>query len=288
MTSDRDPDRLIDAFLGAGPTELPERTYDAVRDHIEHTRQRVVIGPWREPNMSNLTRVAIAAVAILAVGFGASRLLPGSPGVVGGPGPSASASPSPIISATPSVAAASPSPATRAALLIAEPFAVRLEFTGTSDFKLWGDIGTGGKGWFKDSADPPNGLGVTVWTVTNAKTDVCGAYMDPPLGPSVDDLADVLAAQAFTVLHEDSPVTLDGYTGRYLDYTAGIGDCFKFQRWTTDGGVREALNGEHDRVWILDVEGTRVVIDAFDFPEASDADRAALRSIVESVQISPN
>ncbi len=285
MTSPREPDRLIDAFLGAGPTELPERTYDAVRDHIRHTRQRVVIGPWREPNMSNLARIAIAAVVVAAVGLGASQLLPGTSELGGGP----TSSPSPTASPTPSAAAASPSLVTPFTLTIDKPFGARLDFQATSDFYLWGDIGTGGKGWFKDSADPPNGLGVSVWSVINAKTDVCSEeYMDPPLGPSVDDLADVLVAQAFTVVHEDSPVTLDGYSGRYLDYTAGVGDCFKFVRWRTDGGIREALNGEHDRVWILDVDGTRVIIDAFDFPEASAADRAALREIVESVQISPN
>ena len=283
MTSPREPDRLIDAFLGAGPTELPERTYDAVRDHIRHTRQRVVFGPWKEPNMSNLARIAIAAVVVAAVGLGASQLLPGTSGPGGGP----SASPSSAVSPTPS-AAASASSVTPFTLSIDKPFGARLDFQATSDFKLWGDIGTGGKGWFKYSVDPPNGIGVTVWSVTNAKKDVCGEYMDPPLGPSVDALADVLVAQAFTVVHEDSPVTLDGYSGRFLDYTAGVGDCVKFQRWVTDGGIREALNGEHDRVWILDVEGFRVVIDAFDFPEASATDRATLLEIVESVQISPN
>jgi hypothetical protein len=287
MTSEHDPDRFIDAFLGAGPTELPERTYDAVRDHIEHTRQRVVIGPWREPTMSNLTRVAIAAIVILAVGFGASRLLPGTPGVVGGP--SASAIPSPSLSAAPSVATVSASPAGPMALVVGAPFAARLEFTATTDYELWGDGGTAGKGWYMYSVEPPNGFGVTVWSVNNAPADVCGpGDMNPPLGPSVDDLADVLVKQPFTVVHEDTPVTLDGYSGRYLDYTADLKTCLKLTRWTGDGTIREALDGEHDRVWILDVEGKRVVIDAFDFLSVSDADRAALRAVVESVQISPN
>jgi hypothetical protein len=51
---------------------------------------------------------------------------------------------------------------------------------------------------------------------------------------------------------------------------------------------REALDSEHDRLWILGVDGARVVVDAFDFPGASDEDRAELRAIVESVQIDPN
>ena len=104
MTAPREPDRLIDAFLGGGPTELPERTYDAVRDHIEHTRQRVVIGPWREPNMSNLMRVAIAAVAIVVVGFGASySSCPARSGLGVGASPSPSPTPTPTGTAEPSV-----------------------------------------------------------------------------------------------------------------------------------------------------------------------------------------
>ncbi len=87
MTAPRDPDLLIRAFLEEGRSELPDRTYDAVRDQIDHTRQRVVIGPWREPSMSNTTRLAIAAAAVVVVAVIGIQLLPGFGGGVGGPGP---------------------------------------------------------------------------------------------------------------------------------------------------------------------------------------------------------
>ncbi len=64
MTARRDPDQFIKAYLEEGLTELPDRAYDAVRSEIDHTRQRVVIGPWRVPNMNNFARFAIAAAAI--------------------------------------------------------------------------------------------------------------------------------------------------------------------------------------------------------------------------------
>ena len=32
MTAPHDLDRLLDAFLADGPTELPDRSFDAVRD----------------------------------------------------------------------------------------------------------------------------------------------------------------------------------------------------------------------------------------------------------------
>lgn len=46
-------------------------------------------------------------------------------------------------------------------------------------------------------------------------------------------------------------------------------------------------SNEDDRVWILDVDGAPLVIDAFSDPNASDDVRAELRQIVESIQIEP-
>lgn len=228
--------------------------------------------------MSNLARLAVAAIVIVIAGFGVTRLL----AETSAPGVGANPSPSPSASATP------PAPTT---LAIVQPFAVDLRFAATTAWRLWGDISQNGKGWYKISVDPPDGLGVTVWKVSNARADPCtGPYMDPPLGPSVDDLADVLVAQPFTKVLEDSPVTLDGYSGRYLEYTAEWGDCSSkvMQRWQAEGSTRDALDGEHDQVWILDVDGNCVVIDAFDFADTSAADRAELRAVVESVQIGPD
>ena len=50
MTTPRDPDRLIHAFVREGAEQLDDQVYDAVRAEIEQKRQRVVIGPWRVPN----------------------------------------------------------------------------------------------------------------------------------------------------------------------------------------------------------------------------------------------
>ena len=57
MTAPRNPDRLIRAFLAEGQDELPDQVYDAVRDRIEQTNQRVVIGPWRTPFVNNFLRI---------------------------------------------------------------------------------------------------------------------------------------------------------------------------------------------------------------------------------------
>ena len=96
MTLRRDPDFLIRAFLAEGQTELPDRAFDAVRLEIHGTRQRVVIGPWRDLRMSNLARIAIGAAAVVLVAVVAFNLT--RPGVSGpgapSPSPSAVSSPS--------------------------------------------------------------------------------------------------------------------------------------------------------------------------------------------------
>jgi hypothetical protein len=100
MTTPRDPDRLIHAFLLEGAEQLQDQVYDAVRAGIEQKRQRVAIGPWRMPLMSKFVSLGLGAAAVVvALVIGVQLLGPAAPGGVGGapsPDPSASPSPSPI------------------------------------------------------------------------------------------------------------------------------------------------------------------------------------------------
>src|SRR4029453_15069447 len=100
MTAQR-PDDLIQAFIAEGRDELPDRAFDAVRGEIHRTRQRAVIGPGREPQMPTFAKVFFGGAAVIAVLFGASRLLPSTPG----PG-STQAPPTPSPTATPTDTAA--------------------------------------------------------------------------------------------------------------------------------------------------------------------------------------
>jgi hypothetical protein len=99
MTSSRDPDRLVQAFLDEGPAVLPDRVRDAVRDDIHQTHQRVGFGLWRTITMPRIlgTAAAIVVVAIGGVAYMASRQL--APDLGSSPSPSAAASPSPVMPA---------------------------------------------------------------------------------------------------------------------------------------------------------------------------------------------
>jgi hypothetical protein len=96
MTTSRDPDRLIHAFIREGAEQLDDQVYDAVRAEIDQKRQRVVIGPWRVPTMSKLVPIGLGAAAVIAVLFIGSQFM-GSPtsNVGGAPSAEPTATPSP-------------------------------------------------------------------------------------------------------------------------------------------------------------------------------------------------
>jgi hypothetical protein len=99
--NERGFDRIAEAFMADGPTVLADRVFDAAFDEVHRTRQRRVLwrAPWRFPNMNTFTKFAVAAVAVIAVGFlGLNVLRPAE----GGPGAAPSVEPSPTVAPTPS------------------------------------------------------------------------------------------------------------------------------------------------------------------------------------------
>lgn len=69
MTTTRDPDRLLRAWLDLMPSEAPDRAIAAVLQAVETTRQARAlprIGPWRPP-MNRLSLIAAVAVILVAL-----------------------------------------------------------------------------------------------------------------------------------------------------------------------------------------------------------------------------
>jgi hypothetical protein len=112
--------------------------------------------------------------------------------------------------------------------------------------------------------------------------------LDPPLGPSVDDLATALANQTSTESTDPVAVSIEGYEGLFLDYHNTGDECGTVIRWpTSGGGDRVGLVGERDQVWILDVDGVRLVIDAFSFGATEQADLDEMRALIEGLDLGP-
>ncbi len=110
MTAHNDLDRQLNDFLRDGPTELPYESFDAVRDRTEQTRQRVIIGPWRLPEMNKIVTIGLGAAAVVVLLFVGAQLF-GSP--TDGTGSVATPSAEPSATAEPSASPASAPPLTQ-------------------------------------------------------------------------------------------------------------------------------------------------------------------------------
>jgi hypothetical protein len=157
-------------------------------------------------------------------------------------------------------------------------------------------------------ADPDH-VAVSITTVTNLVRHGCRDHSpaDPPVGSSVNDLATALADLApFRVTSPPKDVTIYGYSGKHLELTVpdlpveGSGDDRHFpgclgealQSWIAPhlGGAFYGYNGEPGRteeLWILDVDGTRLVIEANWSPASPRGNVAEMRAILDSIRIEP-
>jgi hypothetical protein len=93
MTTSRDPDRLITAFLEEGPNVMSDRLLDAIRDDANRNDQRAAFGPWRTLTMSRPLIAAAVIVAVLVGGLAVYTLVRPS---VGTDAPTPTPTPSPV------------------------------------------------------------------------------------------------------------------------------------------------------------------------------------------------
>ncbi len=151
-------------------------------------------------------------------------------------------------------------------------------------------------------------VAVLFWDIDRVYGHPCqwqGTLFQP--GPTVDDLAEALVDIPLRDATQPVDVTLDGYAGKYLEWSVpaeietephgeftsfagcdvtGDGDR-AFESWTGKAGGSDRYQqaaGQIDRLWILDVDGTRLVIDAFEMPYATAAEREELTEVVESTR----
>ena len=117
-----------------------------------------------------------------------------------------------------------------------------------------------------------------------------GLLEDP--GPTVEDLADALAAQKLTTTTRPVPVTIDGYDGLYLELATsektdfsqcGDGVLDIFAAPAGHGGIYAEQPGQHYGIWILDLDGDREVISWSAYPGAPDDEIQTLEAMAESV-----
>jgi hypothetical protein len=251
MTTPRDPDRLIQAFLREGAEQLHDQVYDVVRAEIDHKRQRVVVGPWRVPTVSKLLPIGLGAAAVIAVLFFGSQFIGSPASNVGGPA-----------SQPPASEAASEAPPSAAPSPISAP-----PLTQSFTSPLHGISMSYPEGWTTQAATEP-------WTDRTLPFDFRIPQADflhdgsfslnlvfgsQPIGDSTpeDWVAEQMASEEACPATATEPITVDGASG-----LIGEGDC-DIAVVTTDGRGYVILAGIsndvpsiaalYDRSWFQEV-----------------------------------
>jgi hypothetical protein len=147
--------------------------------------------------------------------------------------------------------------------------------------------------------------GVSFWDVGKVARNPChsiGHLYDP--GPTVDDLVAALEAQSMRDATAPTDVALAGYAGKYLEWSvpthwkvtgdSDFAGCDvqanghrDFVSWLGNGGEGERwqqMAGQVDRLWILNVNGQRLVVDASHSPDTTKAQLDEEDQIVHSLE----
>jgi len=287
MTQDRTIDERIGAWLREeAPDQLPDRVLRATFERTQASRQnRTVLE--RRPLTILRTSTAVVGIAALAiVAFGLALTLTPLRGSIGGPSTSSTLIPTPT--ASPLSFDAHPQGELEPGSYVLENFEpIRITFTIPAG---WSKFHYPAGAWARD-------VGLGFETVDNVYIDPCRSDLgmhDPPIGPTVDDLAAALASVPGWDATTPVDVTVAGYAGKQIELTApGAWDeCFagESRLYGINNGTDYTLAldpREHLRLSILDVGGTRLVVSASYTEAATTADRAELQAAVDSIRIEP-
>jgi hypothetical protein len=235
--------------------------------------------------MNTYAKFAIAAAAVLVVAVVGYNLLPGTGGFGGKP----TASPPPTVAPSPSPAA---TPGLKTVTIT--PFVGDDPEDDSMVFTLdipvdWATISVEGN-------DPPGGAAVQMARGYSLYSEPCRPTdgiavaddADVEVGPTAADFVTALDTHPLLDVTTPVDVTVGGYAGKYLVLSApaDISGCVRYR---PIGGDTPYAQGPAMRwhLWVLDVQGIRVVIEGFDFPGTSAQHQAELQAIVDSIQITP-
>jgi hypothetical protein len=306
MTTHRDPDRLIRAYLDEGLNQLPDRTYDAVREQIDRTRQRAVLGSMRGPRVLGVPRLALAVAAVVVLAVVGMNLPPTRDGMVGGGPtglPSSTGTPRPSASATPGpthyleiVPGSYSAPWAQGRIRLTMPAGWSSAGAGWEDCPgapCWPpQAGTTLTRYDLEGPSPTLTLNLA-HDVTSVVADVCvegGQERLVEVGPTVEDLTTALVNQIGVQRSGPMDITLGGYPARKFVLTMPSSELF----CPGPEGKRVWANGTTNGFWLLkdgtatiyvvDVNGDRLVVTSLDRGSPVE-DIAQLDAIIASIEI---
>jgi hypothetical protein len=308
VSTNRDVDRIVRSWLNEDRHEDADRVLNTVLDELDTTPQRRTLwSAWRQPVMNNTVRIGLAAAAVVVIAVIAINLLPGSPAPGG----------EPTITLEPTTASAPTATPLPAGFYTGTPFAAggfgmcpppevssdctedprddTITFTYHASEAWEGNPGPGGGtsgvSLVAEGYEAPAGAAMLITRGNWLNSDPCrqddSLPPDIPVGPTVDDFATALDSHPLLEVTTPVDVSLAGYSGKYaeLQVPSDITGCVRYR--PLEGTIYAQGPSHLWRLWILDVEGVRVVIQSADFPGTSAQHQAELQAIVDSIQIEP-
>jgi hypothetical protein len=313
MTSERDIERLLDAWLSEGPTQVADRVIDDVAARVAHQPQRPAwrLRPWRFPTMTLSIRLAGAALAVvLAIAGITIFALPRSSGPNGTlpslaptltPAASSTAAATPSSPPSPSPTAAAytcDDPAYRCAgLLTAGPistaaFRPRLAFTIPAG---WANSLDRERSYNLKPVDNLTYFQVLSQNAIPEQNGACTAERKAGAKTTVAAFVQFYTSHPGLVATAPVPITVGGYAGQRVTvhvkatWTAtcpgSIAPAVVLLTDTVTAPDRVIwIDDQYTTLWIFDVAGTTVVARVESGPSADAAarDQQRVQPIIDS------
>jgi hypothetical protein len=295
MTRDPDLIGLVEGYLDdfEGHTPLPDASRAEIRARLPSTRQRPAWWPrWRFLEMNSASRYALGAAAAVLVAIMGFTVLNGGTGNFGSADPTVT--PDPTVTAEPSAFALSGQvPLAPGRYTVLTGIDMHVTAAVPDNWSAVGNWAVRGPHGYES----PNGMGLRFYTVGNLLNNP-GSYadglQDPPVGPTVEDLVQAIVDQEEWTSSRPTELDIGGFPAQHVRITIPEGAEFDPR---DDGGAFYLFQdegagqiwgleiGQMFDVYMVDVNGERLVLDAFHYPGTSAADLAALEAVIESIEI---
>jgi hypothetical protein len=311
MNRTPDVELVLRDYFSDDSASAPDHVLDVIEERImRQPQQRAWRVSWRDSHVNSYLKPLLAVAAVVVVAVAGITILgrPSDSGVGGAVSPGLS--PSPIASALPS-AAQSPTGVTPLPEGVVSGGTYRLRPLASAPSLAVDAIVPAG--WFGGppcclagpvgESNGPDGIALHFLDANSIFSDPChwnvngsgpGQPGDIAVGPSVEELAAALAANAASEATTPTDVTIGGFAGKRVDLQLPPGECD-----TLDGnavyfvfGGREGYiyaqgDGSDWQVSIVDVDGTRLIVALFSYAGTSAADLSAAQAIIDSLVITP-
>jgi hypothetical protein len=300
MSADRDVTRIVRSWLKEDAHEDPQRLLDGLRHQLDTAPQR---RPWwlarRSPEMNSVFRILVPAAAVVVIALVGIRLA--SPGISGGAVATPTVMPTPTVTPT-AIATPTASPVVPrlpAGALEAGRYLIKVP-DAPLDVALTLGSGWNAHTWYVNSDEFD--AAIAFFIVANVYDDICAPggglptaslLPAPPIGPTVDDLVSALDAQVNTDLSPAVDVVVGGYAGKRVtitesDPTAHCAGGEPRPMWISPSGEagRQMQPGALDTLWIVDVDGQRLVILTVPWDPSDVEATARLAAVIDSMTFS--